>query len=146
MLNDLLKHARRPAVAIAPDETVQQLAELLVKEKVGAAAVIEGEQLLGIVSERDIVSRVVAERRDPGATLVREIMTTAVRTSRDARKGENVLDLMLAGRFRHMPVVDGAGKVVGMLSMRHLLQQRVDELGQKTADLLAFISTDGPGG
>jgi len=146
MLNDLLKHARKPAVAIAPDGTVQQLAELLVKEKVGAAVVVEGEQLVGIVSERDIVARVVAEQRDPGATLVRDIMTSAVRTSRDARQGESVLDLMLAGRFRHMPVVDGAGKVVGMLSMRHLLQQRADELGQKTADLLAFISTDGPGG
>jgi len=146
MLNDLLKHARRPAVAIAPDRTVQQLAELLVKEKVGAAVVLDGEQLVGIVSERDIVARVVAERRDPDATRVREIMTSSVRTSRDARRGEDVLELMLAGRFRHMPVVDGTGKVVGMLSLRHLLQQRVDELGQKAADLLAFISTDGPGG
>ena len=146
MLNDILKHARRPAVTIAPDGTVRQLAELLMKEKVGAAVVLEGERLVGIVSERDVVTRVVAERRDPDATRVRDIMTSAVRTSRDVRDGEGVLELMLAGRFRHVPVIDDAGKVVGMLSLRHLLQKRVDELGQTAADLFAFISTDGPGG
>jgi CBS domain-containing protein len=146
MLNDLLKHARRPAVATTPGSTVRELADLLVRERVGAAVVLEDERLVGIVSERDVIARVLAARRDPDTTLVREIMTSDVRTSLDARKGQPVLDMMVAGSFRHLPVVDAAGKVVGMLSLRHLLQHRVDELDRKTNDLLAFISTDGAGG
>src|ERR1700722_11908233 len=114
MLNDLLKHARRPAVATTPGTTVRELADLLVKEKVGAAVVVEDERLVGIVSERDVIARVVAARRDPDTTFVREIMTPEVRTSLDARKGQHVIDLMLAGRFRHMPVMDSSGKVVGI--------------------------------
>jgi CBS domain-containing protein len=146
MREDLLKLARRPAVSVGPKATVRQLAELLTSEGVGAAVVLDGDRLVGIASERDVIVRCVAERRDPDETTVAAIMTASVRTTRDAEKSADVLDLMLAGRFRHLPVVDGNGRVVGMLSLRHLLQHRVAELDLKTADLLGFIGADGAGG
>jgi CBS domain-containing protein len=146
MADNVLKHARTPAISSHPGATVRQLAELLVREQAGAAIVLDGDKLVGIVSERDIVRRVVAARLDPDTTFVHEIMTTAVRTSRDARQGESMSDLMVEGKFRHLPVLDDSGKVVGMLSLRHLLRKRVDELDKKTDELLALISTDGPGG
>jgi CBS domain-containing protein len=145
-MDDLLKLAKSPAVSIGPDATVRDLARLLMKEHVGAAVVLAGERLVGIVSERDVVGRCIAERRDPDVTRVAEIMTTDVRTTRDGRKGEEVLDLMLEGRFRHLPVVDDAGRVRGMLSLRHLLQRRVAELDLENVDLTTFLNADGGGG
>jgi CBS domain-containing protein len=146
MMEDLLKLARRPAVSVAPEATVQELVELLSREHVGAAVVLDRGKLVGIVSERDVIVRCMVERHDPNATKVAQIMTNDVRTTHDAVKSADVLELMLAGRFRHLPVVDGQGSVVGMLSLRHLLQHRVAELDLKNADLLGFIAADGAGG
>jgi CBS domain-containing protein len=146
MIEDLLKLARHPAVSIGPEATVQDLVELLSRERVGAAVVLDRGKLVGIVSERDVIVRCMVARHDPGAIKVVAIMTTDVRTTHDAVKSAHVLELMLGGGFRHMPVVDAEGSVVGMLSLRHLLQHRMAELDRKNADLLGFISADGAGG
>jgi len=58
----------------------------------------------------------------------------------------SALEVMHEGRFRHLPVVDGAGKVIGMLSVRDVLRDRLGELSLKNTDLVNFISTDGSGG
>jgi CBS domain-containing protein len=145
-MEDLLEIAQRPVVATGPEATVRQLAELLKAERIGAVVVLDGGNLVGIVSERDIVRRVVAERRDPETTRVSEIMITDVRTAHPGMKIPQALEMMDAGRFRHLPLVDAAGAVVGMLSIRHLLRRRMVDLDMKNADLISFISTDGPGG
>jgi CBS domain-containing protein len=145
-MDNLLEQARRPAVAIGPEATVREFAQLLAKERAGAAVVVDRDRLVGIASERDIVSRCVAVRLDPETTRVRDIMTVQVRTTRDAGHSDEVLDLMLAGHFRHLPVLDGDGRVAGMLSLRHLLQRRMNALDLKNVDLLGFIGADGAGG
>jgi CBS domain-containing protein len=146
MMEDLLKLAKRPAVSIGPEATVQELVELLSREHVGAAVVLDRGKLVGVVSERDVIVRCMVPKGDPNTTQVAEIMTRDVRTTRDAMKGGDVLEMMVAGKFRHLPVVDAQGSVVGMLSLRHLLQHRVAELDLKNADLLGFIGADGAGG
>jgi CBS domain-containing protein len=118
----------------------------MVREKIGAIVIVEEGRLLGIISERDIVSRVVAEGRDPEKTLISQIMTTDVQTITDASTVVHALEMMHQGRFRHLPLVDDAGQVIGMLSVRDLLRDRVGELALENADLVAFISTDGSGG
>jgi CBS domain-containing protein len=145
-MEDLLQMARKPAVSTHPTATAQEVAELLVREKVGAAVVLEDGRLRGIVSERDIVGRVVALRRDPETTLVSEFMTAEVRTVHAGVKLDEAIDLMHAGNFRHLPVVDADGAVLGMMSIRHLLRRRVFDLDVKTSDLLTYISADGAGG
>jgi CBS domain-containing protein len=59
---------------------------------------------------------------------------------------DQAVALMNHGRFRHLPLVDAAGRVVGTLSVRHLLRQRVDRLDLKNNDLIAYLATDGAGG
>jgi CBS domain-containing protein len=143
---ELTRIAARPAASTYPKATVQEVCQSLREKKVGALTVIDEGRLVGIISERDIVVRVVAEGRDPRKTLVSEVMTSPVRTVKEDISTREALELMHEGRFRHLPLVDAAGRVIGMLSIRHLLRDRIDELDLKNADLISFISADGPGG
>ena len=142
---ELSRIARR-AVAIQPRATALAAAEMMVNEGIGAMVVLDEGKLVGIISERDLVSRVLAKRRDPETTLVSDVMTANVRTITDDQSIESALEIMHRQKFRHLPLVDARGQCIGMVSMRALLRDRVGELSQKNADLLSFISVDGPGG
>ena len=142
-----LKEFVKPVVATHPQATIRHVSETMVTEQRGAAVVLDDEgRLVGIISERDIVGRVVAKGCDPNTTLVSEVMTRGVRTITENVTIRKALELMQQGRFRHLPLVDSSGLVVGMLSLRALMGQRIGELALKNADLVAFISADGPGG
>jgi CBS-domain-containing membrane protein len=73
-------------------------------------------------------------------------MTASVKSVREDISAREALELMHEGRFRHLPLVDRFDRVLGMLSVRDLLRDRIEELDMKNADLIAFISADGPGG
>lgn len=145
-MKELLEIARRPAICARPGSSVLDVCEAMMAEHVGAVAIVEDGRLVGILSERDIVARVVLPRRDPATTAVREVMTTAVRTATDGMTIDQAVEVMHRGKFRHLPLVDGGGRVVGMLSVAHLLRQRVEDLDLQNADLVTFLSADGPGG
>jgi CBS domain-containing protein len=143
---ELTRLAGRRVISTNARATVQEACELMVKEGVGAVVVLEGDKLVGIISERDIVRRVVAAHRDPGTTAVADVMTAKVQTVTADVSSQTALELMHNGAFRHLPLVDGAGAVIGMLSIRDLLRYRIEELDLKNADLMNFIAIDGPGG
>jgi CBS domain-containing protein len=146
-MEDLLALARRPAITILPTASVREVAALLLQHNVGAVVVLDDKgSLVGVVSERDIVTRVVAVKLDPDTTPVADVMTKKVRTARSNETSEAALATMVAGHFRHLPIVDEQNAVVGMLSVRHLLREQVGELSRRNADLVNFISADGPGG
>jgi len=145
-MDRLLEIAKRPAITTTRSAKILELCAQMVAEHVGAVAVVDGERLVGIVSERDVVWRVVAQRRDIETTTVGDIMTTTVRTAQAHMTVSEVIQIMHDGRFRHLPLVDGEGHVIGMLSVRHLLRRRLEEMDLKNADLVNFISADGPGG
>ena len=145
-MEELLRIARRPAVTTTPGATVLELCHQMVAQKVGAVAVLDGTRLVGIVSERDVVAKVVVNRGDAERTLVGAIMTKDPRVADDGMTIEVALEIMRVGHFRHLPLVDRDGLLLGMLSMRHLLNQRCSELDLRNADLVNFIAADGPGG
>jgi CBS domain-containing protein len=144
-MDKLLRIARKP-VATDPRATVRQACEQMMSEGEGAVIVLDEGRLVGILSERDIVGRIVVPRRNPDTTPVSEVMTREVATATAGMGEEQVMDLMHNGRFRHLPVVDASGRVTGVISIRHLLKKRVEELDTHTANLVAYVSTDGPGG
>jgi CBS domain-containing protein len=117
----------------------------MMSEAVGAVVVLDEGRLVGIFSERDVVGRVVIPRRDPDTTPVAEVMTREVTTASAGMTDEQVMDLMHHGKFRHLPVVDASGRVTGVISIRNLLKRRVEDLDTHTANLVAYMSTDGPG-
>jgi CBS domain-containing protein len=136
----------RRAYSIEPRASALDASRLMIEAGVGAVLVQDGERLVGILSERDVVGRVVVKGRDPQKTMVSEIMTGDVRTVSEGASLLSALEVMHEGRFRHLPVVDGSGKVIGMLSVRDVLRDRLGELSLKNTDLVNFISTDGSGG
>ncbi len=138
--------ATRRVVSLHSHATVQEASELLTHERVGALVVVDKGKLVGIVSERDIVRRVVACKRDPKETLLSEVMTSPVRTVADNRTIDEALELTREERIRHLPVTDRAGQVLGVLSVPDMLRERSDALDVENAGLLAFICVDGIGG
>jgi CBS domain-containing protein len=114
--------------------------------RVGAVVVLDEGRLVGIMSERDVVGRVVVLRRDPTKTLVSEVMTRDVCVGSPGMSSEQAMMLMHTKHFRHLPLVDAAGMVLGVLSVRHLLRDRVEQLGQTNQTLVDYFAADGGGG
>ena len=142
----LLRLAHVPPPSVPPDVTVADAVGVMAKGRVGAVTVLEDGGLRGIFTERDLMLRVVNQARDPGATQVHEVMTVDVKTIAEATTAEEACSVMLEGHLRHLPVVNKDGKVLGLLSMRALLEDRLNDLSQEVTSLEQYITNDCPGG
>ena len=90
--------------------------------------------------------RVVKAERSPAATLVRDVMTREAMTITDACTLDEAVSVMLDEHLRHLPILGSDGKILGMLSIRALLQDKVDDLSREVASLEQYLANDGPGG
>ncbi len=126
-------------ITVKPDDSVADAARLMAQNQVGAVLVVEGGAMKGIVSERDVVTRVVAEGKDPAATKVSEISTTAVVDVDVNTHVRKCAELQSAMGVRHLPVTEN-GVPVGILSSRDFLayvveglEQVIDKIGYEDA-------------
>jgi len=144
----LLKIVHVPPAAVEPTATVLEAVEVMAENGVGAVAVVEKEQLRGIFTERDVMLRVVLRGRNPQQTRIAEVMTSPAETvSEDTTETEEeALVHMVERHVRHLPIVGQDGQLKGMLSIRNLLEHRVDELARELHSLDQYLSNDGPGG
>lgn len=142
----LLRITRIPLVTVSPNATVFEAVQTMHREHIGAIAIVENDGLAGIFSERDLMNRVVLERRDPEKLLVRDVMTSPVETIRRELTADDALKLMLEKHIRHLPVIDASGRLAGMLSIRSLLHDKVAELTDQLDSLEAYFTADGAGG
>lgn len=138
--------AQLPTPTVSSQATVLESVRVMEAARSGAAAVVDGDRLVGIISERDVMLRVVSAKRRPQETTVGEVMTTSVETVTAATSTGEALELMVSRHVRHLPVVDPEGKIVGLLSLRNLLQHHVEDLVDQLHSLEAYICADGPGG
>lgn len=111
----------RPFPTVSPGGTIRNSSIIMREFKSSAVLVVEKGKLLGILTERDIVFRVVSMDLDPAATSVESIMTTRVQTIHEDKPFGHALHLMYEGGFRHMPVVDDGGTPVGLLAAHDAL-------------------------
>jgi CBS domain-containing protein len=125
---------------VQPDQTVFEAAHYMVECNVGAVPVLDGTQLVGIFSERDLMRRVVTEGRNPLSTYVAEVMSTDLRTVTPGTNSEEAMCLMQMHNIRHLPVCDGA-MLVGFLSLRDLLRCHLDEKSIEADSMRAYIQT-----
>jgi CBS domain-containing protein len=142
----LLRIAEVPPPIVEPQVSVIDAVNKMARDRVGAVAVVENGELMGIFTERDLMLRVVQPARDAATTLVRDVMTTKVMTITEDTTCEEASTVMLLGHLRHLPIVAGDGKVVGLLSMRALLEERLQDLSQEVSSLEQYMANDGPGG
>jgi CBS domain-containing protein len=136
----------RFVVTVSRTATVLDAIQAMTGAKVGSVAIVDGNVLEGIFSERDVMQRVVAEGRDPKTTTVEEVMTSPVQTIQKRTTGEQALRIMVQNHIRHLPVVDETGQVQAMVSMRSLLEEQVQDLHQQLDSLESYITADGIGG
>lgn len=108
------------AVTDSPEDTVMEASAKMRAQQTGSLLVMEGERLIGIVTERDVL-RMVAEGQDPKHVSLRDVMTTDVVTTGPDTGLKEAAEIMFQKWFRHLPVVTGEGKVVGIISLRDLL-------------------------
>lgn len=124
--------------SMPPQATLQEVSEELSRRKVGAVVILDGEELVGILSERDIV-RTIARKGARALELpATAAMTAKVETCRLDDKAVDVMARMSASRFRHMPVVED-GRLIGLVSIGDVVKRRIDEALQERDEIKAYI-------
>ena len=125
-IRDVLKNKGNNVISISADETVYKALELMASENVGALLVMDGEQVVGIISEREYARQVILKGRSSLKTAVEKIMVTKVLYITPDTSVEEGLALMSDKRCRHLPVLENK-KLVGMVSIGDLVNANVAE-------------------
>jgi CBS domain-containing protein len=141
-----LRHVvqRLNMISVSPNAPVLEAAASMTEGRVGAIPVLDdADRLVGIFSERDLMTRVVVAGRDPRQTRVAEVMTHEVVTAALDDSVDRCLEKMRGAGCRHLPVVEG-GRVISMLSMRDLLLDEIEEQTEEIRHLRAYIHQEAP--
>jgi CBS domain-containing protein len=123
--------------AIEADKPVAYAAKMMKQEDVGLAPVVEGDRLVGTLTDRDIVIRVVAEGKDPASVSVREIASTDLVTVDPQQDLDEALQLMASHQVRRLPVVEEGGRLVGVVAQADVAREGKDS---QTGELVEEIS------
>lgn len=126
--------------SVTPDDTVSTAAEMLSEKRIGAVIVREdGNEMDGILSERDIVREIGRRGVDCMKDHVGTIMTTNVKSCSPSETTQAVMQIMTDGRFRHLPVMDD-GKLVGVISIGDVVAARIKEVQFENDSMAELIA------
>jgi CBS domain-containing protein len=137
-VGDILRIKGTEVLSVGPDATVLDAAQRMNERGSGSVLVIEGGVLLGIFTERDVLRRVVAAKRDPALTPVRDVMTTKLVTCEPATDTESCAQVMSDGRIRHLPVLS-SGRLAGLVTSGDLLAYQLRDQASTIQQLQGFI-------
>jgi CBS domain-containing protein len=126
-------------VSASPDDTVLAAAQLMTERGIGGLVVREGNALVGIFTERDILRRIVGGQRDPATTRVREAMTAPVLTVSPETKVVECRAMFTDRRIRHLPVLDADGSVCGVVTSGDVLAFEADEARATVEHLESYV-------
>jgi len=139
-VRQLLDSKQGEIAGISPDTPVSEAVGFLREANVGALVVTDkGGQLIGILSERDIVRSLAEDGGELMDKTANDLMTRDVVTCKPQDRIEDLMRQMTEGRFRHLPVVDN-GKLIGIISIGDVVKHRLDELEAEASQLRAYIS------
>ncbi len=127
---------QQPVISIAPSQTIQEACQMLRQHNIGCLVVADQGTLAGILTDRDIALRVTGEGKDPQRTTVQEVMTPNPVSIAMGQSLHDVTALMRAHRVRRVPIVDGAYKVLGIITLDDLIAL----FGEELSDLGKTVS------
>ncbi|MEW5728524.1 MAG: CBS domain-containing protein [Pseudomonadota bacterium] len=130
----ILKNKGDAVYTVAPDQSMAAAADILATHRIGVALVCEGDEVVGVLSERDIVAAVSERRERAMAARVREFMSSPVVTCGPRDRVKDIMGIMNDRRIRHLPVVEDS-TVVGMISIGDVIKHRLAETQMECAVL-----------
>ncbi|MBT8092371.1 MAG: CBS domain-containing protein [Gammaproteobacteria bacterium] len=139
LVKHLLDRKGREIISIQSDASVLDAIRLMADRAVGSLLVMDGDDLEGIVTERDYARKVIIKGRASESTRVSEIMTSEVRTATIDQTVNECMQVMTDKKIRHLPVVD-EGRVVGMISIGDLVQAIIESQQREIEHLEQYIS------
>jgi signal-transduction protein with cAMP-binding, CBS, and nucleotidyltransferase domain len=143
-VSDIIAGKSRTVHRIGPDSTVFEAVQGMVEHGVGALLVAQDQEILGIITERDYLRRIVIENRSSRTTAVREIMSARLVCVDPSTTIEDCMSLMTRLRIRHLPVMEQR-RVVAMVSMRDVVRQLATEQEVHIRYLTDYIADRYPG-
>tara|TARA_B100001123_G_C14760327_1_gene808462 strand:- start:48 stop:476 length:429 start_codon:yes stop_codon:yes gene_type:complete len=138
LIRDILKKKGSKTFTASKETKIVDIAHILAKENIGAIVIVENEKVIGILSERDIV-RGFTQKSSVRNTQAQELMTKNVFTCGMEDNNEDLLTLMVAKHFRHMPVVDN-DKLIGVVSIGDLVKDRTKRLKKEIDQLKNYVT------
>ena len=143
-IRDLLKTKGNQVWTVTPNTSVLETLLMMTEKAVGALVVVEGDQIAGIISERDFIRSIAEKERCVLNTVVLEYMTTTVTTVTPDQSIEDCMQLMTDKHIRHLPVVEN-GKLVGMISIGDIVKDIISSEKSKVNALENYIEGRGYG-
>lgn len=140
----LLKEKSSSVYCIAPDSTVDAAVSEMNRQRVGSIVVQDSDRMVGIFTERDVLTRVVAGGRDPKTTAVREVMTEHFLSITQDTSVEDAMQMMTDKRVRHLPVLDG-DKLLGLISIGDVTRWLLKVNEMEAENLRRYVLDDYPG-
>lgn len=138
-VRDILKAKGTEVWCVEPDATVFDALQRMAEKEVGALVVTEGEQVVGLITEREYARKVVLQGRTSPTTLVKEIMTSPVVYIHLDQPIEECMSLMTEKRTRHLPVIEN-GKLVGLISIGDIVKSIIADQQFMIEQLVRYVS------
>ena len=140
LVRGILERKGSDVFAVRPDSTVFEALEVMAAHNVGAVLVLEEARIAGILSERDYARKVILAHRTSADTKVADIMTSRVTTVGPDDDVDRCMNLMTDGRFRHLPVVNDGGDVLGIISIGDVVRTIIESQRSIITDLERYIT------
>ena len=138
---DLLARKGAQVFSVSSAASVREAAAVMNQQGVGALLVVDGDRMVGLLSERDVLRRVVAEGRDPALTPVKHVMTRDVVSIAPEQSLDAARELFMQRRIRHLPVLDETARLMGMISIGDVNAWMLDGQARELHYLHEYIAT-----
>jgi CBS domain-containing protein len=136
----ILKHKGYQVTTVDPNSTVAEIAQILAERRIGAVLVMDrSDQMLGIVSERDVVRCLAANGASTLEMTAGQVMTRAVQVAHPDTTVDQAMQIMTAGRFRHLPVIDH-DTLIGLISIGDVVKARIISQDSVVESLTAYVA------
>ncbi len=139
LIKHLLDRKGRDIISIKPEDSVLDAIRLMAEKGIGSLVVMEDQELLGIMSERDYARKVIIKGRSSESTAVSEIMTANVFTTSSSETVNDCMSVMTEKKIRHLPVVED-NAVIGMISIGDLVEAIISDQQEEIEQLEHYIS------